>query len=105
MAAEKPPSVCEVEFLDDGTARVTEDETFFAREFPRNTLPEVADALKRVFVPMNGDLKGVVSVMTTVTSDKHILFTVVIKVSSGSVSDTIGNTIFGMAKCRTFLRM
>lgn len=102
---ETPPSICEVVFLRNGIARVTEDNTFFAREFRGNTLSEVADALKRAFGSMNSELEGLVDVSTTVTDDGHILFSAEIEVSPGSVSDSVGNTLFGMAKSRTLLRM
>ena len=105
MGSDTPPSICMVEFKNDGTALVTEDNTFFAREFRRNSLSEIANALQRAFELMNHDLDYVVSVTTRVTDDGRIIFSALVRVSSGSVSDTIGNTLFGMAKCRTFLRM
>ena len=94
MGNDTPPSICTAEFKNNGTALVTEDNTFFAREFRRNSPSEVADALKRAFELMNKDMDYVISVTTTVTDDGRILFSALVQVSSGSVSDTIGNTLF-----------
>lgn len=102
---ETPPCICEVVFLKGGTARVTEDNTFFAREFRGNTLSEVANALERAFTTINTDKSGLISVSATVSDDGHVLFSAEVEVSLGSVSDTIGKALFGMAKSRTLLRM
>ena len=102
---ETPPCLCEVVFLEGGSARVTEDNTFFAREFRRNTPSEIADALEKAFNAINSDKAGLKSVSATVTENGHVLFSAEVEVSPGSVSDSIGKALFGMAKSRTLLRM
>lgn len=102
---ENPPFLCEVVFSNDGTARLTQDNTFFAREFRRNSLNEISDALRRAFNSLTADDSGIRNATANVTADSHVLLSAEVSVSSGNVRESIGKAFFKMNCSRTLLRM
>ncbi len=101
VGGETPRFTCEVSFLPGGTARLTQDNTFYAYEAKnRSTSPQIlARRLQSAYsqYSSNSEIRNVKAVAT---SDGRLLFSGEIAVERGNVSKQIGKVFDALNEAR-----
>lgn len=101
VGGETPRFTCEVSFLPGGTARLTQDNTFYAyEEKNRSTSPQIlARRLQSAYsqYSSNSEIRNVKAVAT---SDGRLLFSGEIAVERGNVSKQIGKVFDALNEAR-----
>lgn len=91
VGGESPPFICVATFLDDGTATLVQDNTYFARQYSGIPAKTLARMLKESFE--NDKYETEITNVNAEVRDRHLYFFGEIQVEPGNVKEKV-NKLF-----------